>query len=129
MIEFPQNSRNGYVGLAMKSILGTTDSFCLRNQGATSVEYAVALALIIALCLPAISSLGGALTRTFQNAGGAFRNRDSPFRNWLIDSVVQAGQWKPVPAPAASERWGGSCTATPGRQYNCRPISLQELLG
>jgi Flp pilus assembly pilin Flp len=57
----------------MTSILGRLRRFCRRNRAATSVEYAVALALILALCLPAISSLGGALVRSFQNAGGAFQ--------------------------------------------------------
>jgi Flp pilus assembly pilin Flp len=57
----------------MRSILGRLRRFCRRNQGATSVEYALALALILAFCFPAISSLGGALVSSFTKANGAFQ--------------------------------------------------------
>ena len=81
----------------MKSILGRLRRFCRRSQGATSVEYAVALALIIALCLPAISSLGGALTRTFQNAGGAFQTGTTGSVTGS-STLSSGGAMKPAPA-------------------------------
>jgi pilus assembly protein Flp/PilA len=42
-------------------------SFCKREDGPTAVEYAVMLALIIVVCLTAITSLGSNANKTFNN--------------------------------------------------------------
>jgi Flp pilus assembly pilin Flp len=79
----------------MTAMLGRLRRFCRRNRGATSVEYALALGLIIALCLPAISSLGSAVMRSFQNANGALQTGaagSSPG-----SSVSSGGGMKPAP--------------------------------
>ena len=41
--------------------------FCKREDGPTAVEYAVMLALIIVVCLAAITTLGQNANSTFQN--------------------------------------------------------------
>ena len=45
--------------------------FLKREDGPTAVEYAVMLALIIAICLVAITALGTAANATFANVGSA----------------------------------------------------------
>jgi pilus assembly protein Flp/PilA len=44
-------------------------SFLKGENGSTSVEYAVMLALIVVVCMSAISHLGSAVSNTFQNVG------------------------------------------------------------
>jgi pilus assembly protein Flp/PilA len=41
--------------------------FCRREDGPTAVEYAVMLALIIVVCIGAITTLGSNATATFSN--------------------------------------------------------------
>ena len=41
--------------------------FLVSEDGPTAVEYAVMLALIVVVCLTAISSLGTSASSTFQN--------------------------------------------------------------
>ena len=43
--------------------------FCQREDGATAVECAVMLALIIVVCLTAISTLGSNANTTFKTLG------------------------------------------------------------
>jgi pilus assembly protein Flp/PilA len=45
--------------------------FCQREDGPTAVEYAVMLALIIVVCLAAITSLGTAANQTFTSVSSA----------------------------------------------------------
>ena len=45
--------------------------FLKTEDGPTAVEYAVMLALIIVICLAAISSLGTSANLTFGNVGSA----------------------------------------------------------
>jgi pilus assembly protein Flp/PilA len=40
-----------------------------NEDGSTSVEYALMLALIVVVCMSAISYLGSAVSNTFQNVG------------------------------------------------------------
>ena len=42
-------------------------NFLKREEGPTAVEYAVMLALIIVVCIGAITTLGTAASNTFQN--------------------------------------------------------------
>ena len=43
--------------------------FCQREDGPTAVEYAVMLALIIVVCLTAITTLGTNANTTFKTVG------------------------------------------------------------
>jgi pilus assembly protein Flp/PilA len=45
--------------------------FLKREDGPTAVEYAVMLALIIVVCITAISTLGSNANKTFTNVGSA----------------------------------------------------------
>lgn len=49
----------------MKSLLKNVHRFLVSEDGPTAVEYAVMLALIIIVCLTAITSLGEAARDTF----------------------------------------------------------------
>ena len=51
----------------MRSFYQTVNRFLKAEDGPTAVEYAVMLALIIVVCLGAITTLG-------QNANGTFQN-------------------------------------------------------
>ena len=44
-------------------------NFLKREDGPTAVEYAVMLALIIVVCIAAITALGTAANNTFSNVG------------------------------------------------------------
>jgi pilus assembly protein Flp/PilA len=45
--------------------------FLRREDGPTAVEYAVMLALIIVVCIGAITTLGGNANKTFTSVGAA----------------------------------------------------------
>ena len=45
-------------------------NFVKREDGPTAVEYAVMLALIIVVCIGAITTLGGNANTTFTSVGG-----------------------------------------------------------
>ena len=47
--------------------------FLKREDGPTAVEYAIALALIIVVCIAAVNSLGGGAKTTFQDVGHAYK--------------------------------------------------------
>lgn len=51
----------------MKSLASKVHRFLVSEDGPTAVEYAVMLALIIIVCLTAISSLGTQASTTFDN--------------------------------------------------------------
>jgi pilus assembly protein Flp/PilA len=46
-------------------------NFLKREDGPTAVEYAVMLALIIVVCIGAITTLGSNANKTFTTVGGA----------------------------------------------------------
>ena len=46
-------------------------NFLKREEGPTAVEYAVMLALIIVVCIAAITTLGNNANATFQSVGNA----------------------------------------------------------
>jgi pilus assembly protein Flp/PilA len=48
--------------------------FLNREDGPTAVEYAVMLALIIVVCITAITALGTNANKTFTNVGNAMAN-------------------------------------------------------
>ncbi len=49
----------------LKKIKGAVVNFLKREDGPTAVEYAVMLALIIVVCIAAISALGSNSSNTF----------------------------------------------------------------
>ena len=52
-------------------MLKTVVNFLKREDGPTAVEYAVMLALIIVVCIAAITTLGQNANGTFQTVGNA----------------------------------------------------------
>ena len=52
-------------------ISGSVVNFLKREDGPTAVEYAVMLALIIVVCIGAITTLGGNANKTFTSVGSA----------------------------------------------------------
>ncbi len=55
----------------MRSIAKKMVSFLKKEDGPTAVEYAVMLALIVVVCIAAISSLGKNANVTFSKIGSA----------------------------------------------------------
>jgi pilus assembly protein Flp/PilA len=51
----------------MRSLMQAVTRFLQREDGPTAVEYAVMLALIIVVCITAITSLGSNANKTFNN--------------------------------------------------------------
>jgi pilus assembly protein Flp/PilA len=51
----------------MKKWLARLRDFLAKDDGPTAVEYAVMLALIIVVCIAAISTLGSNASNTFSN--------------------------------------------------------------
>ena len=51
----------------MKSIVQKVQNFLVSEDGPTAVEYAVMLALIVIVCLTAITSVGSRSSTTFRN--------------------------------------------------------------
>ena len=51
----------------MKSLTKAVLNFVTREDGPTSVEYAVMLALIVVVCITAITALGSNANKTFSN--------------------------------------------------------------
>ena len=51
----------------MKSLAKKVHRFLVAEDGPTAVEYAVMLALIVIVCLTAISSIGTQASTTFQS--------------------------------------------------------------
>ena len=55
----------------MRKLKNAVVNFLKREDGPTAVEYAVMLALIIVVCIAAISVLGSNANGTFSNVGSA----------------------------------------------------------
>jgi len=55
----------------MRSLIKTVKNFLKREDGPTAVEYAVMLALIIVVCIGAITTLGQNANNTFTTVGSA----------------------------------------------------------
>ena len=53
----------------MKKITQSVLNFLKREDGPTAVEYAVMLALIIVVCITAITALGSNANKTFTGVG------------------------------------------------------------
>ena len=55
----------------MRSLTKSVVEFLKREDGPTAVEYAVMLALIIVVCIGAITALGSNANKTFTSTGNA----------------------------------------------------------
>ncbi len=53
----------------MRNVTRSVVEFLKREDGPTAVEYAVMLALIIVVCIAAITSLGSSAQKTFTQVG------------------------------------------------------------
>ena len=58
----------------MKKVLSWVRNFVNKEDGPTAVEYAVMLALIIVVCIAAITTLGSNANQTFTAVGNAIGN-------------------------------------------------------
>jgi pilus assembly protein Flp/PilA len=58
----------------MKKVLTWVRNFVNKEDGPTAVEYAVMLALIIVVCIAAITTLGTNANQTFTTVGTAIGN-------------------------------------------------------
>jgi pilus assembly protein Flp/PilA len=56
---------------SMRKFTQSICDFLTREDGPTAVEYAVMLALIIVVCIGAITTLGGNANQTFTSVGSA----------------------------------------------------------
>jgi pilus assembly protein Flp/PilA len=57
----------------MRGLTKSVVSFLKREDGPTAVEYAVMLALIIVVCIAAITTLGSNANSTFSLVGSAIK--------------------------------------------------------
>ncbi len=57
----------------MKATLKNVIEFLKREDGPTAVEYAVMLALIVVVCIAAITAVGSATNQTFSGVGSAIK--------------------------------------------------------
>jgi pilus assembly protein Flp/PilA len=57
----------------MRSLLKAAVRFAKKEDGPTAVEYAVMLALIIVVCIAAITTLGSNANSTFSLVGSAIK--------------------------------------------------------
>jgi pilus assembly protein Flp/PilA len=58
----------------MRKFTQSIVNFLKREDGPTAVEYAVMLALIIVVCITAITALGTNANKTFTNVGNTMAN-------------------------------------------------------
>ena len=61
----------------MNRFLRKIENFLKKEEGPTAVEYAVMLALIIVVCLVAITTLGSQANDTFVNVGNKLKASSS----------------------------------------------------
>ena len=55
----------------MRNLVERVKNFLAREDGPTAVEYAVMLALIIVVCITAITALGSNANKTFTSVGNS----------------------------------------------------------
>jgi len=61
----------------VKNLVQSVVNFLKREDGPTAVEYAVMLALIIVVCITAITALGTNANKTFTSVGNAIGSTSS----------------------------------------------------
>ncbi len=57
----------------MRSLTKNVVEFLKREDGPTAVEYAVMLALIVVVCIAAITAIGAASNQTFSSVGSSIK--------------------------------------------------------
>jgi pilus assembly protein Flp/PilA len=57
----------------MRSLTKSVVEFLKREDGPTAVEYAVMLALIVVVCIAAITAIGSASNQTFSSVGSSLQ--------------------------------------------------------
>ncbi len=57
----------------MRNVTKSLVKFLKREDGPTAVEYAVMLALIVVVCIAAITAIGSASNQTFSSVGSAIK--------------------------------------------------------
>ena len=57
----------------MRALTKNVVEFLKREDGPTAVEYAVMLALIVVVCIAAITAIGAASNQTFSSVGSALK--------------------------------------------------------
>ena len=57
----------------MRNLTKNIVKFMKREDGPTADEYAVMLALIVVVCIAAITAIGGASNQTFSQVGSAIK--------------------------------------------------------
>jgi pilus assembly protein Flp/PilA len=57
----------------VKTTLKNVVEFLKREDGPTAVEYAVMLALIVVVCIAAITAIGAASNQTFSSVGSTIK--------------------------------------------------------
>jgi pilus assembly protein Flp/PilA len=57
----------------MKSAMKKLLKFLKREDGPTAVEYAVMLALIVVVCIAAVTAIGSASNQTFSRVGSSIK--------------------------------------------------------
>ena len=60
--------------LVQRRMMSKVVNFLKKEDGPTAVEYAVMLALIVLVCLAAISLIGSNTNKTFSTVGSALGN-------------------------------------------------------
>jgi pilus assembly protein Flp/PilA len=68
---FPLENRIWNGGITMKSLTQKVQRFLVSEDGPTAVEYAVMLALIVIVCLTAISAIGTGARTQFNRVGSS----------------------------------------------------------
>ena len=91
-------------------------NFLQREDGPTAVEYAVMLALIILVCITAITALGTKIT------AGMPRKGSRPDRNaWTATSLAAFSTHGAVPPATGALQWQTPSNLSPGTYtYFCR---------
>jgi pilus assembly protein Flp/PilA len=59
--------------IPMRGTLKSVVEFLKREDGPTAVEYAVMLALIVVVCIAAITAIGSASNQTFSSVGSSIK--------------------------------------------------------
>ena len=79
----------------MRSIAKNLVSFLKKEDGPTAVEYAVMLALIIVVCIAAITAIGTSTNSTFSSVGSALGILawGAGWASWLPLTGVHKAPW------------------------------------
>jgi pilus assembly protein Flp/PilA len=66
-------NRSQHKEIAMRKFIKSGVEFMKREDGPTAVEYAVMLALIVVVCITAVTAIGSSSNTTFSRVGSAIK--------------------------------------------------------